>query len=418
MPAPNLVSNTVNEQFYQPLDGLHARSPHARPCPELSDADFLHLGVQRVLEAAPSGRGFLQEHGPRFDAAPNHHSYFAALRSTRRCALVSDVSQALLEETDLRLHDRLADLPELAAYECFALDGHWHKAAAHDARHVGTKMAVGHFYSLNLRTHSLRHLTAGQGLHEHDLSALKRVRPRGLRQAVPKGRRVLLVYDKAAIDFGYWKRCRQECAVYFLSRVKENMVYDLLDRVAWDPSDARHHGVSEDRRVMTREGQRLRIICYADPRTGQSYEFLTNEMDLPPGVLVELYRRRWEVEKVFDQIKNKLGEQKAWASSLEAKSAQAQFIALTHNLLLLYEQSLEVRHGITNQPEDRRRQQRTQAAERTCKQKGTPLSSLVVSAQRATQRSVKFLRWLRQSLRDQATEATATLRLRQLYATS
>jgi hypothetical protein len=57
-------------------------------------------------------------------------------------------------------------------------------------------------------------------------------------------------------------------------------------------------------------------------------------------------------------------------------------------------------------------------AERICAKQGTPLSSLVLVAQRAAQRSVKFLRWLRQSLRDQAAEATATLRLRQLDATS
>src|ERR1035437_9437636 len=48
-------------------------------------------------------------------------------------------------------------------------------------------MAVGHFYSLNLRTHTLRHLAAAEGLHEHDMSALKRVKPKGLRQGVPKG---------------------------------------------------------------------------------------------------------------------------------------------------------------------------------------------------------------------------------------
>ncbi len=233
-----------------------------------------------------------------------------------------------------------------------------------------------------------------------------------------KGRRVLIVYDKAGIDFFYWKRCRQECAVYFLSRVKENMFYDLVDRVEWDRTDARHHGVTEDRHVMTREGHLLRIVCYTDPLTGPSYEFLTNAMDLPPGVVVELYRRRWEAEKVFDQIKNKLGQKKTWATSLEAKTAQAQFIAMAHNLLLLYEQSLETRHGLTHQAEDARRQQRRKAAQESCAKAGTPLSSLVSSAQRATQRSVKFIRWLRQSPRDHATETTATLRLQQLYATS
>jgi len=407
----------VNERFYQPLEGLPTRSPHARPCPELPDADFLRLGVQRVLEHAASGRAFLQEHGPRFVRVPDHHNYFAALRSSRRCALVCDVSVTLLTQANPTLHDRLADLPELAAYECFALDGHWHRAATHDARHEGRKMAVGHFYSLHLRTHTLRHLAAAEGLHEHDMSALKRIKPKGLRQGVPPGRRVLAIYDKAGIDFDFWRRCRQECAVYFLSRVKENMVYDLMDRVEWDRADTRNHGVTEDLRVLTTEGQRLRIIRYTDPRTGQHYEFLTNEMDLPPGVLVELYRRRWEVEKVFDEIKNKLGEQKAWASSLAAKTAQAQFIALTHNLLLLYEQSLETRRGVTNVTEDARREKPTQAAAQTCAEAGTPLSSLVASARRATQRSVKFIRWLRQSLRDQATEAAAALRLQQLYAT-
>ncbi|MHB1310037.1 MAG: transposase [Limisphaerales bacterium] len=42
--------------------------------------------------------------------------------------------------------------------------------------------------------------------------------------------------------------------------------------------------------------------------------------EVPPGVLAELYRRRWELEKVFDEVKNKLREQKAWASSQEVRT--------------------------------------------------------------------------------------------------
>jgi len=47
----------------------------------------------------------------------------------------------------------------------------------------------------------------------------KKVRP------MTAERRVLLIYDKAGIDWDYWKRCRQESAVYFLSRAKENQVH-------------------------------------------------------------------------------------------------------------------------------------------------------------------------------------------------
>lgn len=407
---------TVNDTFFQPLQGLAAQSDHGRPCSELEDEQYLRMGVQRVLEASPSGRGFVQEHGWRFEQPPNLANYFASLHSSRRGAVLRGVNLAVLDAANLRLPDRLGEIPELARYEVFAADGHWHKAAAHDARHAGVKLAVGHFYSLNLRTHLLRHLAVGQGLHEHDMSALKRVKPKGLRQQVPQGRRVILVYDKAAIDFGFWKRCRQECAVYFLSRAKENQVLEWVESLDWDRSDPRNHGVKEDYEVRSREGQRLRLICYVDPLTGNPYEFLTNALDLPPGVLAELYRQRWDVEKVFDELKNKLGQKKAWGSSLVAKEAQAQFLALTHNLLLLYEQDLEQRHGVRNQAEDQRRAQRTVHAIQIANRRNKPLSSLVGQARRATQRSVKFIRWLRQSLRNHLAEARAVLELKLLYA--
>ena len=51
---------------------------------------------------------------------------------------------------------------------------------------------------------------------------------------------------------------------------------------------------------------------------------------------------------MFDEIKNKLGQQKAWGTSLVAKEAQAQLIGITHNLLLMYEDALEKRHDIRN----------------------------------------------------------------------
>ena len=57
-----------------------------------------------------------------------------------------EVNLTVLAAANARLPDRLADLPELARYEVFAADGHWHKAGAHDPRHEGVKLAVDHFY--------------------------------------------------------------------------------------------------------------------------------------------------------------------------------------------------------------------------------------------------------------------------------
>jgi hypothetical protein len=179
-------SPTVNELFFQPLQDAIATASNLWPCPEFPDDVWIRMGVQRVLEASESGRGFLQEHGLRFENPPDYNNYFASLKSERRRDLAREVNCNLIATVEAKIADRLADIPELAKYACFAADGHWHKAAVHDPRHDGSKMAVGHFYALNLRTHTLRHLAAGEGLHEHDMSALKRIKPKGLRQGVPR----------------------------------------------------------------------------------------------------------------------------------------------------------------------------------------------------------------------------------------
>jgi hypothetical protein len=69
-----------------------------------------------------------------------------------------------------------------------------------------TKYAVGHFYTLDLRRHILRHLALGQGKQEQDMHVLKRLTVAVLRQHAPKGRKVLIVWDKAGIDFQAWHR--------------------------------------------------------------------------------------------------------------------------------------------------------------------------------------------------------------------
>ena len=225
-----------------------------------------------------------------------------------------------------------------------------------------------------------------------------------------------MLYGKAGMDFDYWQRCRHERAGYFLSRVKAGMVYGWPDNAAVAAHDPRNRGVTQDRRSLTRDGHRRRILGYTEPLVGQAYEFLTHEPDLPAGVLAELDRRRWEVEEVFDELKNKLRERKAWGTSLVAKSAQGQLVAIPHNLMLLYEGRLERAQGGSNGAEDQRRAQRTAGMVKLARKGSRPPSVLLAGVRVATQRSVKFIRWLRHALRENLTEAAAVPRLTTLYA--
>ena len=67
------------------------------------------------------------------------------------------------------------------------------------------KYPTQHFYSVDLRSHALRHLTltdtSRTRKREHDTRALKRLEIETLRQSAPKGRKVIYVWDRAGIDF-------------------------------------------------------------------------------------------------------------------------------------------------------------------------------------------------------------------------
>ena len=121
---------------------------------------------------------------------------------------------------------------------------------------------------------------------------------------------------------------------------------------------------------------------------------------------------------MFDEFKNKLGERQAWGSSREARTTQALFLTLTHNLLEIYHAQLAREHAVVPAAEDRRRAQRAEKLQHDARGAGRSLSPLLTAARLATQHSVKFIRWLATSLAQNLAETLAVPRLKALYAYS
>lgn len=407
--------------FFAPLRQAWAAATHRRLCPELTDEAWLLLGVRRALENQPSGRGFLQHLAACGVAAPERSHFFETLKSARRLALVAEVARAVARNLPALDSSGILDGPELVAFDLYAGDGHFHGAAAHDPRmgEEGGKDAVGHFFCLNLRTHALSHLSVADQIErrkEHDMRALKRLDIEVLRQGAPKGRKVLMVWDRAGIDFQAWHRWKHIAGLYFLSREKENMKLEVIGQNRWDRADARNAGVLADELVSTSQGVSVRRVTYRCALRGEEFSFLTSELTLPPGLIALLYRLRWQIEKTFDEFKNKLGETKAWASSPEAKSMQAHFLCLAHNLMIGCEANLEREHGVRNEAELSRRAGRLEQEEKRLAKAGKVLPVLVRAFQRLTVRSVKFIRWLRVQLFSRPHQEPDIATLRQLYA--
>jgi len=422
---------SVASRFFNPAKIQLSHCKSKRDCPSLSDEEWVKLGVKRVIDAPQSGRDFLQSLVSQGDRAPGNSHFFETLKSKRRLRLCEELNERIVATHHSDLGDVLADFDELKNFEIRAGDGHWHGAASHDPAQLSSvkedgtrvvkKYPVGHLYTLDLRTHLMRHLiTADQENRrkEHDMRGLKRAGAEGLRQGVKKGRQLLMVWDAAAIDFGYWQKLKQSHGIYFLCRDKDIEKLRCGDR-QWDRDAVINQGIIADRQVSSNasSGYLVRIIEFRDPATDKEHRFITNEMNLSPGLLAHLYRMRWDIEKVFDEVKNRLNQKKAWATSATAKSMQGHFIAITHNLMLLLDRVLKNKEGIENRPElERRKSRRKKESQgRVEKRFAEEFSGWLL---RATQRGVKFIRWLRAQLRTPRSWTAACATLAQLYARS
>ena len=91
-------------RFFTPALELLPSCANLRHCPEISDSDWLRLGVHRCLQPQASGRGFLQTLASRApDLCPDNSHFFESLKSQRRLALCAELNAWLCARARLVL---------------------------------------------------------------------------------------------------------------------------------------------------------------------------------------------------------------------------------------------------------------------------------------------------------------------------
>lgn len=362
-------------------------------------------------------------------------NYFESCKSTRRYQHLKGIAEEFLHHysqhalKNIHLFEGQTKINEaLKDFHLYAGDGHFHSASSHDARDSKQrKNAIGHLYALNLRNHHLSHLALGSDgtkKKPHDIGVLKRIDVQALRQGALKGQKVLYIWDRAIIDFHQWSIWKNNNAIYIISRVKENMVLEHPLPQAFDRADPVNVGILADEFVSNQSGTMVRRVTFRVPETGEVIEFLTTlGKAVAPGVVAQLYFMRWRIEKVFDEVKNKLHELKAWALSLEAKRMQAIFIILAYNLSQLLHEKVEEdqrnddpAHPHRDPASDKKREKRLNALKQKTADQGHEFPLLRSLPYRATQLSLKFYRWLQLQLYDPSPWRLALGRLQLIYA--
>lgn len=422
MASPQQLNTEFSRVFFADIVGLYPRSARQYDCAGISDIHYCQLGVLRCLSSSETGQEFLQYHADQNVADIEASHFFKALKSPRRLENITSLNDLLATPMTGRVADAYTQCGELDGWDVYAVDGHYHRAACFDPKREAADgtlraTATGHFFRMNLRTHHLSCLAMAEPKdgkkREHDMTAIKRSSAEALRYGAAKGRKVMLVWDKACIDYQHWYKLKHTYGIYFTTCEKTNSKAEICSANMLDRSEARNEGVVSDHLVGSSNGVQLRRIVYINPEDGVTYIYLTNDFTLPAYLIVLLYKHRWDIEKIFHQLKSKMKERKSWASAPEAKKSHALFECLAHNLLLLFEKHLEKSEGLRDEVEAKKQAGRIKAAPGIIVQ---TLRNFINSAlTRATQRTQRFIRWVRVRLYQEAPWGESVARLREIW---
>jgi len=421
------IDNEFSLRFFSDIFQLYPQSARQYRCTDISDIHYCQLGVLRCLSSSSTGHEFLQFHADqgRANIEPSH--FFKALKSPRRLANITSLNDLLAAPMHEHIPDPYAQCAELDDWDLYAVDGHYHKAACFDKKSENSKgelraVATGHFFRMNMRDHHMSCL--GMANPEdgkkkaHDMTVIKRSSADQLRNGAVKGRKVMLVWDKACIDYRHWFKLKHTYGIYFITMEKSNSAAEICSENLIERSDPRNHGIISDHMVGTSNGVTLRRIVYVNPEDNVTYNYLTNDNTLPAYQLVLLYKHRWDIEKIFNQFKSKMGECKSWASSQEAKQSHAIFECLTHNLFLLFESYLTSTVGLRDELEKKKQEGRVKTVViQSLAQGETGISRNFINTaiMRATQRTQRFIRWVRVWIYKQARWSDSIARLREVW---
>ena len=147
--------------------------------------------------------------------------------------------------------------------------------------------------------------------------------------------------DRAYINYAKFEELTDRGVVY-VTKMKKNLNYEVLvDCMHQNPQ-----GLMEYREqvvVFRKDGINhiARIITYVDIKKGKKpklISLLSNDFDMPPETIVAIYRRRWQIESLFKQIKQNFPLRYFYGESANAIKIQI-WVTLIANLLLSVLQS-------------------------------------------------------------------------------
>jgi len=155
--------------------------------------------------------------------------------------------------------------------------------------------------------------------------------------------------DRGYLDFARLHAIHQAQA-FFVTRAKSNTKFRR--RYSHPVDRARTNILCDQTGVLTvfysSQGYpaTLRRIVIKDEESGKRIVFLTNNFALPPQLIADLYRQRWQVELFFKWIKQHLRIKAFLGTSENAVKTQIWIAVCTYVLIAIVKKRLKLPHSL------------------------------------------------------------------------
>ena len=163
---------------------------------------------------------------------------------------------------------------------------------------------------------------------------------------VPKmnARNEIVAMDCAYVNYAKFEELTERDVVY-VTKMKKNLSYEILT----DCMDMTPEGkiLYKEQVVVFRKGKInhiVRIISYVDIKKGKTpklIRLLINDFDMPLATIADIYRRRWQIESLFKQIKQNFPLRYFYGESSNAIKIQIWVTPIANLLKSLLQNSLE-----------------------------------------------------------------------------